>query len=150
MIISLQNEKIELTRELEIVLIISDGACVDNLIHNLKSNKVESDVYWMRDPLQFADYLDSKGSYKGRTLSERPKLYVLDSQFGIESYEYVSKKITEQEQPHKTPLYVLSRGLSDLEKEIFTYKGIKMINDKIIDRFTTNQQANYRIGNFEN
>ena len=129
MTITLPNETIELTQDLEIVLIISESACVDNLITKLKKQNVKSDIFWMRDPMQLADYIESSGSYRGKNVSGNPKFFVLDGRFGFESYEFVANKIKSRINLKDMPLYVLSKGLTPLEREIFTYKGVNLIDE---------------------
>jgi hypothetical protein len=143
MTISLRNETIELNKELEIVLIISESACVDNLITKFKSRKVESDVFWLRDPMQLADYVESVGSYRGKTITSNPKFFILDGRFGIESYEFVCNKLKSNDKLNKMPLYVLSKGLSPLEKEIFSYKGINLIDETLMGQLQKNK-INFR------
>ena len=143
MTISLHNDTIELNKDLEIVLIISESACVDNLIAKFKSRQVESDVFWLRDPMQLADYVESTGSYRGKELSTNPKFFILDGRFGIESFEFVQNKINSSDKLKCMPLYVLSKGLSPLEREIYTYKGINLIDESLVGQLQQNN-INFR------
>ena len=143
MIISLQNESIELTEELEVILIISESSCVNNLISKLKSQRIESDIFWLKDPLQLADYLESKGRYRGKAISSNPKLFVMDGRFGLDSYEFVKQKIALCTDLAHMPLYVLSKGLSPLEKEIYTYKGIRMIDESLMNQFDADNNISF-------
>lgn len=132
--LSLKNEVITLSKDVEIIAVIKESRCIEEIVSTLKTSQIQSELLWIKDPLKVVDYLEKRRGYENKPTKEGPMVFVFDGRFGVESFEYLKLKVEQSPIAEKSRLLVYPEGLSPLEKEIFHYKQVEFIDcDKIRD-----------------
>lgn len=121
--------EITLTKDLEILLVVANSECVDNIIHSLKSVRMESDVFWLKHPDKAVDFVESRGAYAGKAMTNNPKFFVFDARFGIDDCRYLIRKVRSISGLENSPFFVLAKGLPEEELREFRGEGIYIIDE---------------------
>ena len=122
-------------KDLEVILIAQNQECVENTMKILKASEREIDVFWIRDPQKALQFIESKGPYEGKLPTNKTKVFVYDSRFGIAEYMSLFQILQEKKLLEDNPLCVLAKH-ADVRIKAMYQSPLSLIID---ENFTSEQ-----------
>jgi two-component system, response regulator len=122
-----------MSQQVEILLIEDSPEDAELTIRALRRNKLANEIQVVEDGAEALDFLFCRGSFKDRTLSEHPKLVLLDLKLPKVSGMEVLRAIREDERTKAIPVVVLTS--SKEERDLMEgYKlGVNAYAQKPVD-----------------
>lgn len=116
------------------VLLVEDNAQDAELtIHALKQHKLADDVYWVKDGAEALDYIFAQGQYSNRSLSNPPKVIMLDLKLPKINGLEVLQKIKTDERTKIIPVVILTSSQEDSDLEKGYHFGVNSYIVKPVD-----------------
>ena len=114
---------------MEIVLVVSKVEFVQSIIQSMKLSGMRGDVLWLKAPRQIDDLVESKGEYEGKTITDHPKIFILDASYGLQTCKHSFEIIRSKPEFDQCSFFVLSEELKQEEKGKFIKEGMTLIDD---------------------
>src|SRR6478609_824874 len=102
------NKKIMENNELEILLIEDNVNDAELTIRALKKNKIANHIIHLDDGTEALDFLFGNGKYKGRNISNKPKVILLDLKMPKISGLEVLEKLKSNPLTKQIPIVMLT------------------------------------------
>lgn len=128
----LSSSILQMPKELEVVLIVSDRCCLENAINIMKSRQVESEIFWVKDSEKAINFVLSTGAYLGKKMTSNPKLFLAEARFGVDSCKQVLKTIKGKRGLENSSFFVLADTMEEGKKDQFRNAGMEILDEDVI------------------